>query len=44
MKVARIYSDIIDILMDYLEIEEETLIKQGCESVVLGYYKRVYGG
>lgn len=39
MKVARIYSTIIDMLLDYLEIEEETLIGQECDINLLGYYK-----
>lgn len=39
MKVARIYSAIIDMLMDYLEIEEETLIEHHCDTNLLGNYR-----
>lgn len=41
MKVARIYSTIIDMLLDYLEIEEETLIGQECDINLLGHYKLI---
>lgn len=39
MKVARIYLTIIGVLLDYLEIEEETIIEEDCDTSLLGYYK-----
>lgn len=39
MKVARIYTTIIDLLLCYLKNEEETLIRKQCDSSLLGYYK-----
>ena len=39
MKVARIYLTMLDMLLDYLEIEKETLIEKECDSNLLGYYK-----
>lgn len=38
MKVARIYSVIIDMLLYYLEIEKETLVGKECDINLLGYY------
>lgn len=39
MKVAKIYLTMLDMLLDYLEIENETLIEKECDSNLLGYYK-----
>lgn len=38
MKVARIYSVIIDMLLYYLETEKETLVEKECDTNLLGYY------
>lgn len=39
MKVAKIYLTMMDMLLDYLEIEKETLLEKECDSNLLGYYK-----
>lgn len=39
MKAAKIYLTMLDMLLDYLEIENETLIEKECDSNLLGYYK-----
>lgn len=39
MKVAKIYLTMIDMLLDYLEAEKETLLEKDCDINLLGYYK-----
>ena len=39
MKVAKIYLTMIDMLLDYLETEKETLLKKDYDINLLGYYK-----
>ena len=39
MKVAKIYLTMIDMLLDYLETEKETLLEKDCDINLLGYYK-----
>ena len=39
MKVAKIYLTMLDMLLDYLEIEQETLVEKDCDINLLGYYK-----
>lgn len=39
MTVAKIYLTMMDMLLDYLEIEKETLLKKECDINLLGYYK-----
>ena len=39
MTVAKIYLTMVDMLLDYLEIEKETLLEKDCDSNLLGYYK-----
>ena len=39
MKVANIYTAMVDMLLDYLEIEKEILVGKDCDTNLLGYYK-----
>lgn len=39
MKVAKIYLTMIDMLLDYLEAEKETLLEKDYDINLLGYYK-----
>lgn len=39
MAVAKIYLTMMDMLLDYLEIEKETLIEKDNNNNLLGYYK-----
>ena len=39
MKVAKIYLTMIDMLLDYLEAEKETLLEKDCDINLLGHYK-----
>ena len=39
MKVAKIYLTMMDMLLDYLEIEQQTLVEKDCDINLLGYYK-----
>ena len=39
MKVAKIYLTMLDMLLDYLEIEQQTLVEKDCDINLLGYYK-----
>lgn len=39
MTVAKIYLTMMDMLLDYLEIEKETLIEKDSDNNLLGYYK-----
>lgn len=39
MKAAKIYLTIIDMLLDYLEIEKETLLEKEVDNNLLAYYK-----
>ena len=39
MTVAKIYLTMMDMLLDYLEIEKETLLKKECDINLLGYHK-----
>lgn len=41
MKVAKIYLTMIDMLLDYLEAEKETLLEKDCDINLLGYYKLI---
>lgn len=38
MKSARIYLSMIDMLLDYLEIEKETLLDKESNNTVIAYY------
>lgn len=38
MKTTRIYLTMMDMLLDYLEIEKETLLKQQCDINLSAYY------
>lgn len=39
MTVAKIYLTMMDMLLDYLEIEKETLLKKECDINLLNYHK-----
>lgn len=39
MKVATIYLTMIELLLEYLETEQETLVERDCDINLLGYYK-----
>lgn len=39
MTVAKIYLTMMDMLLDYLEIEKKTLIEKDNDNNLLGYYK-----
>lgn len=39
MTNAKIYLTMIDMLLDYLELEKETLLKKEGDNELLGYYK-----
>lgn len=39
MTAAKIYLTTMNMLLDYLEIEKETLIEKDCDINLLGYYK-----
>ncbi len=39
MKSAKLCSIMIDMLLDYLELEQEILVKEDCDINLLGYYK-----
>ena len=39
MKVANIYTTMVDILLDYLEFEKEILVGEDRDTNLLGYYK-----
>lgn len=39
MKVTKIYLSMLDMLLDYLEIEQQTLVEKDCDINLLGYYK-----
>lgn len=39
MNVTKIYLTMIDMLLDYLEAEKETLLEKDCDINLLGYYK-----
>lgn len=39
MTVAKIYLTMMDMLLDYLEIEKETLLKKECDINLLAYHK-----
>ena len=38
MKVANIYTSMVDMLLDYLEFEKEILVGKDCDTNLLGYY------
>lgn len=38
MKATKICLTTIDMLLDYLEIEQETLFEKGCDINLIGYY------
>ncbi len=39
MTVAKIYLTMMDMLLDYLEMEKETLLKKECDINLLNYHK-----
>ena len=39
MKVGKIYLAMLYMLLDYLEIEQQTLVEKDCDINLLGYYK-----
>lgn len=39
MTVAKIYLTMMDMLLDYLEIEKETLLEKDGDNELMGYYK-----
>lgn len=39
MKVANIYLTMIELMLEFLETEQETLVERDCDINLLGYYK-----